>query len=60
MSLARLDENAFVSRLYKGIKGPEEVAFEDKTPFTGPWRVIAFGTNRASLSNLDWVKSLKP
>ena len=59
MSLARLDANAVVTRLARMPNDPE-LAFEGHTPFTGPWRVILFGTRRGKMLDSAWLKSLKP
>ena len=37
-----------------------ELAFVGHTPFTGPWRVILFGTDSARMLDSAWLKSLKP
>ncbi len=57
MSLARLDSSTLVTRLAK-MKNDAELAYDGHTPFTGPWRVILFGTDRERLVNTPWLKSL--
>ncbi len=37
-----------------------KLAFAGHTPFTGPWRVILFGTDRAKMLDSTWLKSLRP
>jgi alpha-glucosidase len=59
MSLARLDASALVTRLPR-MPNDSELAFEGHTPFSCPWRVILFGTDRARLLESAWLKSLKP
>jgi len=58
-SLARLDASALVTRLAR-MPNDSELAFGGHTPFTGPWRVILFGTDRAGMLDSAWLKSLKP
>ena len=59
MSLARLDASAVVTRLARKPNDPE-LAFAGHTPFTGPWRVILFGTDRVRMLDSAWLKSLRP
>ena len=53
MLLARLDSNAVVTRLPPMPNRPGR-AYEGATPFTGPWRVIAFGKDGQSPQDLDF------
>jgi Glycosyl-hydrolase 97 N-terminal len=59
MSLARLDTSALVTRLAR-MPNDSELAFVGHTPFTGPWRVILFGKDRARMLDSAWLKNLKP
>jgi alpha-glucosidase len=58
MCLARRNDATLVTRLVRKANDPE-MAYEGRTPWTGPWRVILFGEDRARLLSSEWFRALK-
>ena len=59
MYLGREEGNILISRLPPG-RDESAVAWESNTPVTCPWRVLAIGDTRASVTNLKLINSLNP
>ena len=58
MSLVRSDAHTMMSHLPDKPKDPG-VAYEGVTPWTGPWRILAFGPTRESLFKSTAVQALQ-
>jgi hypothetical protein len=57
MQLVRTDASTMTSHLPQKPHDPG-VAFEGKTPFTGPWRIVAIGPDRDRLAQSALVRDL--
>lgn len=57
MSLVRGEDTTLVSRLAKN-GGTPNLAFDGKTPLTGPWRVISVGSSQSQLAESKIVNRL--
>ncbi len=58
MSLIRVDGTTLISHLATN-GGTPNLAFEGRTPFIGPWRVILIGSSRAQIVESKIVGSLQ-
>ena len=59
MYLGREEGNILISRLPPG-RDESGVAWERNTPVTCPWRILAIGDTRASVTNVKLINSLNP
>jgi hypothetical protein len=59
MELRRFDAYTLVSHLPGGV--PEQTpAFEAKTPWTGPWHIVAIGSEPSKLTQSEILRELRP
>jgi hypothetical protein len=59
MYLGRQEGDILISRLPPG-RGESAVAWEGNTPMTCPWRVLAIGATRESVTQSKLVSYLNP
>lgn len=59
MYLGRQDGNILISRLPPG-RDESAVAWEGNTPMTCPWRILAIGATRESVSQSKLISNLNP
>jgi len=59
MYLARQEGDILISRLPPG-RDESAVAWEGDTPLTGPWRVLAIGATRESVTQSKLISNLNP